>query len=65
MQTIYASMIENAVFLGILGLERGLKIFDQIFLNKMGMSHILRKNYNCLNAENICLHHEKRCFSAI
>ena len=65
MQTIYDSMIENTVFLGILGLERGLKILDQIFLNKMGMSHILLKIYNCFNAENICLHHEKRCFSAI
>ena len=49
-------------FLSILGLERGLKILNQIFLTKMGMSHILRKNYNCLNAENVRLHHENSCF---
>ena len=54
MRTIYASMIENTVILAILGLERGLKIFDQIFLNKMGVSHILRKNYIRVKTENVC-----------
>ena len=36
MQTIYDSMIENTVFLGILGLKRGLKILDQIFFDQNG-----------------------------
>ena len=65
MRKIYIYRIKNTVFWGILGLKRGFKFLDQIFWTKIGMSHILRKNYNCFNAENVCLHHEKRGFSAI
>ena len=43
MQTLYASMIENTVFLGILGLERGLKIFDQIFFEQNGYEPYSKK----------------------
>ena len=52
----------NHSFLTILGLKRGLKVLDQIFWTKMDMDHVLRKNFNCINTENVCLHHEKRCF---
>jgi len=53
MRKIYIYMIKNTVFWAILGLKRGFKFLDQIFWTKIGMSHILRKNYNCFNTENV------------
>ena len=64
MRKICIYMIENS-FSGIQDLKRGITTFDQIFSTKMGMNHILRENFHCFNAENVCLHHEKRGFSAI
>ena len=52
----------NHSFLTILGLKRGLKVLDQIFCTKMDTDHVLRKNFNCINTSNVCLHHGKRCF---